>query len=170
MAGLQSASREHRNVRTPERVPSVIRGLEHTASAPRSPARESTFLHEPARLAWATNLAGARARPGVPAYQLGMAKGQHLSAYQQKIVGRHYEHFDTKIAVRLQELLTELFLASKMAAGDAAGQKALDKLWKKAEENLAKAKVEPAVIAKIMQERRVEKLGELVNKITAPAK
>ena len=116
-------------------------------------------------------LAPRRDSGGPHAYQSAMANGQHYTRYQQGIINRHYEHFDTKVATRLQELLTELFLATRTAVpGDAASAKALDKLWKKAEENLAKAKVEPATIAKLTQERRVEKLGELINQLTAPRK
>ncbi len=100
-----------------------------------------------------------------------MASGQHYTKYQQGIINRHYEHYDTKLATRLQELLTELFLATKsQTPGDASSAKAIDKLWTKAQENLLKAKVEPAVVAKIMAERKVEKLGELVNQLTAPRK
>lgn len=98
-----------------------------------------------------------------------MGKGEHLSRYQHGIVRRHYEHFDTKVATRLQELLTELFLATAGPDGPSKA-KTLDGLWRKAEENLAKAKVEPAAITRAVGERKVERLAELVNQVTAPRK
>lgn len=100
-----------------------------------------------------------------------MAKGQHLSAYQQKIVRRHYEHFDTKVVQRLQETLSELFLADralKQAPADPAAIKHADKLWKKVEENLAKAKAPPADIARTAGARRLDLVSELITRLTAP--
>ena len=55
-----------------------------------------------------------------------MAK-QDLSRYQKGIVSRHYEHYDTKLAQRLTELLSDLFIAeqaAKAAPQDPAAAKA----------------------------------------------
>ena len=45
-----------------------------------------------------------------------MAKHQNLSAYQQKIVKRYYEHADSITIQKLQELVSELYLAEGKSA------------------------------------------------------
>lgn len=101
-----------------------------------------------------------------------MAK-QDLSRYQRGIVRRHYEHYDTKLAMRLTELLSDLYIAERTAAAqpsDAAAAKALDKLWGRAKENLAKAGIPGEKIARICGERRTALLAELIQSITDPTK
>jgi hypothetical protein len=91
-----------------------------------------------------------------------MAKGQHLSRYQQGIVRRHYDHADSQTAMKLQELVSELYLA--------ADNKKRTKLWDKAGDLLAKAGANQARIDKVMTERSPEALAALVNELTAPRK
>src|SRR6185503_20548995 len=62
-----------------------------------------------------------------------MAKGQHLSHYQQGIVKRYYENKDTLATQKLGEIVGELYLAM----GDA---KKSEKLWKSAKTALLNAK------------------------------
>ncbi len=94
-----------------------------------------------------------------------MAKGQNLTPHQRGIVQRYYEHFDTVQVTRLQELVSDLFIAEK--SGDA---KTADKLWKKADEALARLKVEPARAARATQARDAAALARLVGELTAPGR
>ena len=91
-----------------------------------------------------------------------MAKGQHLSRYQKGIVSRYYEHADTITLTKLQEAVSDLYLAP--------GDKAATKLWKSAETALAKTGADPARVAKILADRNVVALATLVGELSAPAK
>lgn len=81
-----------------------------------------------------------------------MAK-RDLSAYQQKIVKRYYENADTITMTKLQELVTEIYLAE--------GKKA-DTLWKRAADHLAKTDTKPDRIESIVAARDVEALAAIV--------
>ncbi|MEM8758483.1 MAG: hypothetical protein AAGF47_11975 [Planctomycetota bacterium] len=86
-----------------------------------------------------------------------MPKGQNLSAHQQKIVKRYYDNADTITITKLQELVTEIYLAT--ADGSA---KKLDTLWKRAGDHLAKTSVGPGAAKTIVNNRDVEKLAEVL--------
>lgn len=83
-----------------------------------------------------------------------MAKGQHLSAYQKKIVDRYYEHRDTITTQKLSELVSEIYLA--------AGEKQREKMWKSVETALAKTPADSARVARILEKRDVKELARLV--------
>jgi hypothetical protein len=83
-----------------------------------------------------------------------MAKGQHLSRYQQGIVKRYYEHMDAATSQKLAELVSEIYLAD--------GENAASKLWKSAATALAKTPAEPEKVAKIVASRDVKALAALV--------
>lgn len=87
-----------------------------------------------------------------------MAKGQYLSSHQQSIVKRYYRHQDAIYVTKVQELLGDIAMATE--------EKALAKLWKRAEETLAKLAVEPETIAKIVPTRNLQALGKLVGELT----
>jgi hypothetical protein len=87
-----------------------------------------------------------------------MAKGQHLTSYQRGIVKRYYEHLDTLTLQRLQETVSDLYLAEGKAA---------DKLWAKAGEALARAKVEPARIERSVGKKDLQELARLVGEMDA---
>jgi hypothetical protein len=89
-----------------------------------------------------------------------MAKGQHLSRYQQKIVSRYYEHKDTITGHKLQELVSDVYLASP-------GKEA-DKLWKRAEAALRSAGVPPEKVERVVASRSAQALAALVNDLTKP--
>lgn len=89
-----------------------------------------------------------------------MAKGQHLSKYQQKIVSRYYEHKDTLTTQKLQELVSDVYLASP-------GKEA-DKLWKKADAALRSAGVAPEKVDRLMASRSPEALAAIVNELAKP--
>ncbi len=88
-----------------------------------------------------------------------MAKGEHLSSYQQKVVRRFYEHADTRTLTALSELTSDLYLCES--------DKQADKLWKRVEGLLSKAGVAPSRLAQLMQSRDVAALAALVGELTA---
>lgn len=85
-----------------------------------------------------------------------MAKGQHLTRYQQGIVNRYYEHKDTINATKLAETVSELYLCTD--------EKKAAKLWKTAELTLTNLGVPPAKIAPIVAKKDVKALAELAQK------
>lgn len=89
-----------------------------------------------------------------------MAKGQHLSAYQQKIVNRYYEHLDTIAITKLAESVSELYLATD--------QKKIDKLWTSVGKALDKTAAKDQEIRKIVTTRDVKALAALVGKLSKP--
>lgn len=87
-----------------------------------------------------------------------MAKGQHLSAYQKKIVNRYYEHLDTITLTKLGEASGELFLCTD--------QKKADKLWKSVALALDKTAASDAKVKKIVETRDVKGLAQLVSDLS----
>jgi len=82
-----------------------------------------------------------------------------LSRKQSSIVKRYYDNLDTIVANRLQEAVTDLYLAetdSKRA-----------KLWLKVKTQLEKTPADPALIGKIVEGDDVEGLAKLVNDLIA---
>ena len=79
---------------------------------------------------------------------------KEYSKYQQKVIRRYYENLDAIKLSRLQELVTELYLAKNT--------KKEDRLWEQAEQAMQQLKIKPKVIEHIMQKRRVELLAENV--------
>lgn len=91
-----------------------------------------------------------------------MATGREFTAQQRKIINRYYDHIDTIVITRLSEISTDMALAQ----GDA---KKLDRLWKRAEQALAKAtpseqQASPE-ITKVLASRDVEAFARLVSKL-----
>jgi hypothetical protein len=79
---------------------------------------------------------------------------QEYSNYQKKVIERYYDNLDTIMLQKLQELVTELFLAKD-------GPKE-DKLWDRAALAMKKLKVKPAIQDHIMKKRSVEVLASNV--------
>jgi len=77
---------------------------------------------------------------------------KEYSKYQQDVIQSYYENLDTIKLGRLQELVTELYLAKN--------SKKEDRLWEQAEKAMRQLKIKPKVIEHIMQKRRVEVLAE----------
>lgn len=92
-----------------------------------------------------------------------MAKGQHLSSYQQGIVKRYYDHLDSAVLHKLQEAVGEIYLA----AGE---EKKLDKLWKSVAAALAKTPIEPAKVERVVVSRDVKLLAEFVAQLAPGGK
>ncbi|MEM6257079.1 MAG: hypothetical protein AAF711_05720 [Planctomycetota bacterium] len=82
-----------------------------------------------------------------------------LSRHQSSIVKRYYKNLDTIVANRLQEAVTELYLAEtdKKRAG----------LWKKVKTQLDKTPADPGVVQQIVEAADVERLAKLVNDLIA---
>lgn len=79
-----------------------------------------------------------------------MAK-QEYTKYQQKIISRYYDNLDTMMLQKLQELVTELYLATT--------DKEKTKLWDRVHKAMVQLKIPPEVITKIMTSLKVETLA-----------
>ncbi len=77
------------------------------------------------------------------------------SKYQKKVISNYYDNLDTIKLNKLQEIVTELYLA------DSA--KKADKLWKQAEAAMIALKIRPALIEHIIKKRDVVILAKNVN-------
>ena len=82
-----------------------------------------------------------------------------LSRHQSKIVKRYYDNLDTIVATRLQEAVTELYLADS--------EKKRASLWKKVQAQLGKTHADPGVVHQIVEDGDVERLARLVNDMIA---
>ena len=76
------------------------------------------------------------------------------SNYQRDVISRYYENLDAIMLGKLQELVTELYLADSKAKQD--------RLWDRAGKALVKLKISPAIIKHIMETRNVEILAKNV--------
>jgi hypothetical protein len=74
-----------------------------------------------------------------------------LSDHQRKIVDRYYDHRDTIMLGKLQELVTELYLAES--------QKRQDQLWKRVDAAMTNLKVKPPLREHILASRDAELLA-----------
>jgi len=87
-----------------------------------------------------------------------MAGGREYSRYQKKIINRYYQHKDTILVSRLQELASELYLAEGKQA---------DQLWTRAERALNGLETEPPLpetrVKAVLDARDPAKLAELLN-------
>ncbi|MCK4960398.1 MAG: hypothetical protein KAT00_13380 [Planctomycetes bacterium] len=80
-----------------------------------------------------------------------MAKKDY-STYQQNVISRYYDNLDTIMLGKLQELVTDLYLA------DSKTKK--DRLWERAHKAMIKLKIRPAIIEHIMAKRDVTVLAK----------
>ena len=80
-----------------------------------------------------------------------MAK-QEYSNYQKNIIKNYYENLDTIALTRLQELVTELYLAETPAK--------TKRLWQQVEKALDKMKLKAAVKSRILEKQSVELLAK----------
>ncbi len=79
-----------------------------------------------------------------------------FTKYQQKVVQRYYDHRDDIALQRVQELITELYLAE--------GKKRA-KHWESLALHLGKLGVKPDVIAHLRKEDKPELAATLVSKL-----
>ena len=81
-----------------------------------------------------------------------MAKNNY-SAYQQNVISGYYKNLDVIMLGKLQELVTELYLADEGSAKQ-------NKLWARAHNAMVKLKIKPAVTEHIMKTRSVTVLAK----------
>lgn len=82
-----------------------------------------------------------------------------LSRRQSSIVKRYYDNIETIVANRLQEAVTDLYLAESDAKRA--------KLWQKVKTQLDKTPAEPVLVVKIVEGGDIEGLAKLVNDLIA---
>ncbi len=77
------------------------------------------------------------------------------SKYQQNIISNYYQNLDEVALQRLQELVTELYLAQT--------DKKRIQLWEQAEKAMAKVEIKPAIKEHILKSRDVQVLANNLN-------
>jgi len=82
-----------------------------------------------------------------------MAK-QEYTAYQQGIISNYYNQLDTIMLTKLQELVSELYMADTDAKKK--------RLWDRVQKAMVKLKVPPTVVEHIMASRDVQILAKNV--------
>ena len=82
-----------------------------------------------------------------------------LSRHQSSIVKRYYKNLDAIVANRLQEAVTELYLAES--------DKKRANLWKKVKTQLDKTPADAEQVQSIVEAGDVERLAKLVNDLIA---
>lgn len=79
--------------------------------------------------------------------------GQEYTKHQKKIIERYYENLDTIMLTKLQELVSEIYLAEGKS-------KKLDQLWDRAGKAMANIGVPPDIKAHILAKRSPEILAK----------
>jgi hypothetical protein len=79
---------------------------------------------------------------------------KRYSGYQRDVISRYYGNLDVIMLTRLQELVTELYLADNQAKED--------RLWDRAHKAMLKLKIKPAIVEHIMKTRSVTVLAKNV--------
>lgn len=82
-----------------------------------------------------------------------MAK-QEYTAYQQGIISNYYNQLDTIMLTKLQELVSELYMADTDAKKK--------RLWDRVEKAMVKLKVPPTIAEHVMAKRDVQILAKNV--------
>lgn len=83
------------------------------------------------------------------------------SKFQQGVIRRYYEHFDTISIQKLSEVVSEIYLAE--------ANKPV-KLWEKAKNLLSRVAAEDPRVAQIIEKKDVQGLARLVNTLSAGMK
>lgn len=82
-----------------------------------------------------------------------MAK-QNYTPHQQNIISRYYDNLDTIMLTKLQEMVSDLYLADT--------QTKQDRLWQRIHKAMTKLGAPPAIIEHIMAKRDIEILAKNV--------
>ncbi len=82
-----------------------------------------------------------------------MAK-QEYTAYQQGIISNYYNQLDTIMLTKLQELVSELYMADTEAKKK--------RLWDRVQKAMVKLKIPPTIVEHIMTKRDVQILAKNV--------
>lgn len=83
-----------------------------------------------------------------------MAKNGH-SNYQRKVISRYYDNLDTIMLGKLQELVSQLYLAETEAKQN--------QLWDRVHKAMTKLKIKPTIIEHIMQKKDTAVLAKNLN-------
>ena len=78
--------------------------------------------------------------------------GKEHSTYQKKVISGYYDNLDNIMLTKLQELVTELYLADSKAKAD--------RLWDRAEKAMGKLKIKSNIIHHIISKRSVTILAK----------
>ncbi len=73
--------------------------------------------------------------------------GKEYSNYQRDVISRYYDNLDAITLARLQELVSQLYLA------DSEPKRA--RLWERAHKAMVRLKIKPAIIEHIMNKKDV---------------
>ncbi len=84
----------------------------------------------------------------------GIIVPKDYSKYQQDVISRYYENLDVIMLGKLQELVTDLYLADS-----AVKQK---RLWDRVHKAMVKLKIKPAIVEHIMKTRSTTVLAKNV--------
>lgn len=87
-----------------------------------------------------------------------MPSGREFSAHQRKIINRYYEHRGTIAVNSISEIVSDLYL-------NADNAKKTDQLWKRAEKHLAHLAANDTRVAKVLTQRDIKALAQLVNEL-----
>jgi hypothetical protein len=74
-------------------------------------------------------------------------KGREYSAYQRDVISRYYENLDAITLTRLQELVSQLYLADSKSRQN--------QLWERVHKAMLRLKVKPAIVEHIMNKKDV---------------
>jgi len=80
-----------------------------------------------------------------------MAK-QDYTPYQKNVISQYYDRLDTIMLAKLQELLSDLYLADTQAKRD--------RLWQRIHQAMTKQGVPPAIVEHIMAKKDIEVLAK----------
>ena len=83
-----------------------------------------------------------------------MAGGREYSKHQQDLIKRYYENRDDIMKQKLAELVSDIYLCTSA--------KRLDRLWERVGKALNNLKMEPAVVADLIERRDIKLLAEIV--------
>ena len=78
--------------------------------------------------------------------------GKEYSTYQRDVISRYYDNLDAITLTRMQELVSQLYLANSKAKQA--------QLWERAHKAMMKLKVKPAIIEHIMKKKDVVVLAK----------
>lgn len=79
---------------------------------------------------------------------------RELSSHQRGVIQRYYENLDTILLTRLQEMVTDLYLAESEAKKK--------QLWGRVEKAMVGLKLPPEVIGDILERRSAEHLARCI--------
>ena len=81
--------------------------------------------------------------------------GKEFNDYQKKVIKDYYKNEGRIVLARLQELVSNIYLADSPSKKEA--------LWKQVEDSLRKLKIPDSIAQHILQKRNVEILAKNLN-------